>query len=514
VTSKHRTADTQARGSGLAGNLAWNLIGESLPALAAVFAIPILVHRLGADRFGVLTLSWMIAGYFGLFDFGLGRALTKAMAQELGLGRDAKAAELFWTSLVMMLILGAAAGISLAMIAPWLTRGALKIPLALRSETLAGFYVIAIGLPILVSASALRAALAAASRFDLLNLIRTPSGIMSFLAPVLMLPFTHNLAWLIGALIANRTASWAVYFAAIFRAFPDPRSNLRIDIACVRPLLGFGAWITVSSVITPAMVYLDRFLIGSLMSMAALAAYSVPMEIVSKSFILPAAISGVMFPAFARSFAAAPEEIAALFARSLKLVVLILCPVCAAVVAFAPQIMSLWMGHRFAAHSAAVLQILAVGAFVTGLAWIPLALLHGAHRPDLAAKIHLVDFPLYALMLWIGVARFGLIGAAFIWSGRLLIENLVIFAMASRFVAASSREIAGACASLALAIGMIVAGAFLPDALGKAIFLGGLIAVVGMVAWRSLLDAGERTQIIGFLPPTLRPAFAKVADWR
>ena len=311
--------------------------------LAALVAIPILVHRLGADRFGVLTISWMIAGYFGLFDFGLGRALTKAMAQELSLGRDAKAAELFWTSLVMMLTLGVAAGISLAMIAPWLTRGALKIPLTLQSETLAGFYVIAIGLPILVTASALRAALAAASRFDLLNLIRTPSGIMSFVAPVLMLPFTHNLGWLIGALIANRAASWAIYFAAIFRAFPGLRSNLTIDLACILPLLGFGAWITLSSVITPLMVYLDRILIGSLMSMAALAAYSVPMEIVSKSFILPVAISGVMFPAFARSFAAAPEELAPLFARSLKLVALILCPVCAAVVTFAPQIMWFWI---------------------------------------------------------------------------------------------------------------------------------------------------------------------------
>jgi hypothetical protein len=38
------------------------------------------------------------------------------------------------------------------------------------------------------------------------------------------------------------------------------------------------------------MIYLDRFLIGALMSMAALTAYSVPMEIISKSFILPAAV--------------------------------------------------------------------------------------------------------------------------------------------------------------------------------------------------------------------------------
>src|ERR1700693_577565 len=79
---------TSARTAGLAANLVWNLAGESMPVLAAVVAIPILVHRLGTDRFGVLTLSWAVAGYFGLFDFGLGRALTKAMAQELSVSRS------------------------------------------------------------------------------------------------------------------------------------------------------------------------------------------------------------------------------------------------------------------------------------------------------------------------------------------------------------------------------------------------------------------------------------------
>src|ERR1700733_5928650 len=126
------TAST-ARQPGLAANLVWNLTGESMPVLAAAIAIPILVHRLGTDRFGVLTLSWMVAGYFGLFDFGLGRALTKTMAQGVGLDHPAKAAALFWTTLAMMLVLGAVAGSMLWMLAPWLTRSALTIPAALQA---------------------------------------------------------------------------------------------------------------------------------------------------------------------------------------------------------------------------------------------------------------------------------------------------------------------------------------------------------------------------------------------
>jgi O-antigen/teichoic acid export membrane protein len=496
----------------LVANLAWNLAGESLPVLAAVAAIPILLHRLGADRFGVLTLSWIIAGYFALFDFGLGRALTKAMAQELSRGRDSQAATLFWTSMAVMLVMGAIAGIVLATLAPWLARGALKIPLALQAETRMGFYFIALGLPLLVSTSALRAALAAADRFDLLNLIRTPSGIISFAAPLLMLPFTHSLAWLIAALILNRAASSAIYAVAVLRALPVLKFHLRFDWSAMRPLLGFGAWISVSNVITPMMVYLDRFLIGAMLSMAALTAYSVPMEIVSKSFMLPAAVSGVMFPAFSRSFAVAPAAVTALFARSLKLVALMLWPLSAAVVAFAPQIMALWIGNKLPAQSAIVLQILAVGAFATGLAWIPLALLHGAHRPDLAAKIHLVDFPIYALLMWIFVRKFGLAGAAFVWSGRLLAENLVIFAMASRFLAVSRREVIGACALLLLAIAMIATGAFLPDLRTKTIFICTITAATAITGWRFLLDRGERSQVLDRLPTMFGFAAGKTSD--
>jgi O-antigen/teichoic acid export membrane protein len=504
--------DAGARPSRLAGNVAWNLIGESMPVLAAVVAIPLLVHRLGADRFGVLTLSWAIAGYFGLFDFGLGRALTKAMAQELSIGRGSRAGTLMGTALAMMLAFGTVAGVALDFLAPWLTSSALKVPLALRGETIAGLNLIAMGLPILVSISALRAALTAADRFDLLNLVRIPSGIMSFAAPVLMLPFTHSLAWLIAALIVNRAMSWLVYAIAIARALPDLRSNVRIDPACALPLLGFGAWITISSVITPMMLYLDRFLIGGLLSLGALAAYSIPMEIVSKSFILPAAVSGVMFPAFARSFAAAPASLGALFVRSLKLVALCLFPACAAVVTFAPQIMSLWVGSQFAAQSSAVLQILAVGAFVTGLAWIPLALLHGAHRPDLPAKIHLVDFPVYALMLWVFIGGFGLAGAALTWSARLLAENLILFAMASRYLRVSRREMGYAFALLMAAIATMTAGALVPDVRTKVIFLCALTAACVFCVWRFLLDETQRARVVGQLPFVVRPALAKVVD--
>ena len=68
-------------GRRLVRNVFWNLLGTGAPLLVAIVAIPMLIEGMGTARFGVLTLAWMVVGYFSLFDLGLGRALTKLVAE-------------------------------------------------------------------------------------------------------------------------------------------------------------------------------------------------------------------------------------------------------------------------------------------------------------------------------------------------------------------------------------------------------------------------------------------------
>ena len=48
----------------LARNTLWNLLGQLLPMVVALVTIPALVRGLGVDRFGVLSLAWIVIGYF------------------------------------------------------------------------------------------------------------------------------------------------------------------------------------------------------------------------------------------------------------------------------------------------------------------------------------------------------------------------------------------------------------------------------------------------------------------
>src|SRR5678816_296216 len=83
-------------------NTVWNLIGQVAPAIAAIFTVPILIHGLGTERFGVLTLIWLVVGYFSIFDLGLGGALTQVLAERLGRDEHESIPPLVWTALGVM----------------------------------------------------------------------------------------------------------------------------------------------------------------------------------------------------------------------------------------------------------------------------------------------------------------------------------------------------------------------------------------------------------------------------
>src|SRR5690242_7126819 len=154
ITERASTALTSGRT--LATNAVLNLVGTCLPALFAVICLPVLKHRLGTDRLGIISLAWVIIGYFGLFDLGLSRALTKLVAQHLGEDRCSDIPVLVWTSLAALFCLGVVAGLATFFVSPWLVGGPLKIPSPLYRETLTSFYWLSCSIPVVMTTAGLR----------------------------------------------------------------------------------------------------------------------------------------------------------------------------------------------------------------------------------------------------------------------------------------------------------------------------------------------------------------------
>jgi len=470
----------------LARNTIWNLIGQVLPMAVGVVAIPPLVRSLGVDRFGVLSLAWIVIGYFSLFDMGMGRALTKLVADKIGGNDEQSIPPLVWTSLFLMLLLGVLGGLVMLFISPWLVYTALKVPPALQHETLRSFQLLAASIPLVTVTSGLRGILEAQQRFRILNFIRVPTSIYSFAGPLLVLPFSHSLVPVIVVLMIGRLLGLLAHLFACFYTMPALRHHLTLRRAVVGPLVRFGGWMTVSNIVGPLMVYADRFLIGGLLSVSAVAYYATPFDLVFRLQFIPVAVAGVLFPAFATSLASNPDRTALLVSRGIKYIFLAMFPVILVMVTFAPDALRLWMGPVFASHSQSVMRWIAVGMFINSVACIPFSLIQSAGRPLITATLHLAETPLYLVAVWMLTKRLGIEGAAIAFSGRIVVDTVLMFVFADRMLQQRPKLMVMLTAVMTASL-LVLAAATLPQTpVERAVFCLVALLAFGLAAFMGI----------------------------
>jgi O-antigen/teichoic acid export membrane protein len=416
----------------LARNTVWNLVGNGAPLIVAVFSIPILIRGLGNDRFGVLTLAWALIGYASLFDIGLGRALTQLVAKKLGSGEDHKIPALAWTSLFLMLGLGVVGAAAIVVISPWLVHHALKIPEVLQSEVVSAFRLLGISIPVVIVTAGLRGLLEAHQRFKLVNALRIPIGVFTFVGPLLVLRFSRSLVPVIGILVAGRFLGCLAYLLACFRVVPELHRRVVWHGPSAGPLLRFGGWTTVTNIIGPMMMYMDRFVIGAVLSATAVAYYATPYEVVTKLFVITSAVSGVMFPAFSMTGTVDRHRSSVLYRRSMAYMFIGLLPLTAVLLVGARPGLSLWLGADFATHSYRVAQFLVVGTSVMAMEALPFVLIQGLGRPDIPAKLNLFELPFYVAGLYWLIREYGVMGAAAAWTIRGAVDTLLLIYFAHR----------------------------------------------------------------------------------
>ena len=498
------------RDATIARNTGWNFAGTALPMLVAIFTIPPLIHGLGVERFGVLTLAWTITGYFALFDLGLGRATTKFVAEYIARGSLERLPQLAWSSLTAHAVLGLIGGTLLALLTPWLAGGFFNITPDLLPEVRATFYLLALSVPLVVVTACLRGLLEALHRFDLVNFIRIPAGILNYAGPLLVLLYTNSLIAVVGLIVASRVVVLVVHAILALGQLPVSLGRYSFATAMLRPLLGFGGWITVSSVISPLIVFIDRFAIGALVSMSAVAYYATPYEVVTKLWIFSASLLAALFPVLSALSVAPGPEIRALYGRATRYLLVAVAPCVGFLLVFADDLLTLWLGAEFAQQSAPLTRWLAVGVLINVVAQVPFTVLQGIGKAGAAARLQLAQLPFYALAIWYLTLSFGVVGAAMAWAARAAVDFLMLAWAADRAMP-GDRVKRGSLH--AVIVGIALAGFWLTGTMfaGQLTFklaVGGIfMALLIFWEWILVLDTSDRASLLkaaGLMRATLR----------
>jgi O-antigen/teichoic acid export membrane protein len=257
-------------------------------------------------------------------------------------------------------------------------------------------------------------------------------GIATFAGPYTVSLFTDSLGPIISTLLISRAVGLLLFRRFAQRCLqrehdpPDPSMKSSTSPAVIRQLLTFGGWLTVSSVVYPIMMQADRFIIGGTISASAVAGYTIPYEVVLQTLVLVGAITTVAFPRLTSLLTDNPKESLNLFYRWLAYSVGLMATVGSALAASFPIILPLWIGNQLPGEAILVGQILCFGLVPYTIGTMYLAIIHACGRPDVTAKAHLLEAPLYFLLLFAMIQQYGLTGAAWAWNIRATIDAVML----------------------------------------------------------------------------------------
>ncbi|MCW8917610.1 MAG: MATE family efflux transporter [Gammaproteobacteria bacterium] len=403
--------------SRLSHNTLWNLLGNGLPLLVGLMAIPSLLHGLGVERFGLLTLVWATLGYFSFLDLGLGRATTRFVARHWASDNLHGASRTLQVSLFALFVVGL-----LLCGALWAGTGFLLDQLGLSAVVSTGevsrsLWVVAVSIPVILVTAGARGALEGQGKFRTTNLIKLPANVAIFLLPLAVLAFTVRLDVITLVLALSRLLFMGIYLWAVRKLLgAAPLPSWHEAVALLKQLLAYGGWVflAVGLGTLMSMGYLDRLFLAGMRSVADISYYAVPMEIVLRALIIPGALAAAIFPVFSAS-KVTDANVGSHYMQALRAINLLMLPLLVVVLAVGEDALGWWIDGEFASQSYGALQILVFGLLFNSVAHVPYTLLQAIGRPNVTAMRHVFELPFYLLLLWLLIEWLGVGGAALTW---------------------------------------------------------------------------------------------------
>ena len=415
-------------------NTVLNVVAQVIVMVIMFFAIPWIVKGLGDVSFAILSLIWTVITYFTLWDLGIGRAVTKFVAEKKASGKKDEVVAIIYQSIFISLLLGAILGFLLFIFEDQISASLFKVPAGYHLSILFSLRLVAFSMPILVLQGTLRGALMGLSRFDLSNFLQVVNGALQWGGALLLVLLRFDVVWIIGLILFSRvlTTIWHIVFVRRIVGL-----NLNREIrsrSLLRKILNFGGWAMVSQVVSPLLQYTERFMLSAMVATGTVTFYVVPYEATSKMLVLSVGLVSALFPEMSEIYGSGglSFDFKRLYNQSERILVFTFLPIGAFLFMFTPEVLRIWMGSSFAQSAGLVFEILSLAFLLNSIAQLPFTLLQAVGRSDLTGKIHLIELPIHFLVAFMLIRYFGLVGAAGATLFRIVMDAALLYAFTSR----------------------------------------------------------------------------------
>jgi O-antigen/teichoic acid export membrane protein len=429
-TADDKTSSAGPGQRGLAGKVvaagAWTLAGQVATTVASFLATPYGLRALGPELYGIVALVNLIVGYIAFADLAMGAASTKFGAAEYARGSRPGESAVIWTALTIVAGTATAVALVVALATPLLLRQVFALPDQLRGVATVALHIALFGFVGRQLAGVLNTPVLVRLRYRLDSAFTNgPLLLQIILVPVVL--------WLGGGVIAAVTviavtsvASALLYAGAgLWMLNELRRPRLRRDL--VGPLLRFGGPLVGASLVGLVLLSLERVLVVRLISVRALAHYTVAMTLGSFVAVAPLGMMNSLFSAFSQLRAAgSPQPLEALYRRAQRLVLLGLPPLVVGLCGLGRPFLSLWAGPEYGSESIGPLCFLALASVAQVVGRISRELLKAHGHTHFVLRFYLIEIVPYILVTLVCVRFFGTTGAAAAFFARMAADCVLM----------------------------------------------------------------------------------------
>ena len=423
---------------GIAFNALQQFGSTGLLMALSLFSAPYVVHHLGPEWYGFLVLVGLTTSNMAMIDLGLGEAAVKFLAEEHAAGNGPGLRRVFWTSLWAYLGLGLAGAAGVLLLAPWLLR-VLHVPPDMRLVALQVFRISAAGLVLSMLAGAVAAVPRALERFDVVSRVNALVGSGQLVLSMALLYLGFSIRGLVAGSAVLQAAALLAYALAARHLVPA-LGRPSWHSPTLRRMWRFGSLITLSQAGAAALAHAEKFMMSSLLTVAVVAYYAIPYNVVTAAGRIPWTLCVVLFPAFARLHAGGHHgRVTELYLRSTRYVMLLAFPLGLLLCIASRPFLTAWMGPEIAAHSAVVLSLLAIAFIIDSLATPALHAIRAGGRPELPAQYLLLQLVVHLPICFLLIRHFGIVGGAAAWLLRVVLNTALLTLSIARLMQLNPR---------------------------------------------------------------------------
>lgn len=407
--------------SGLRRNLAANFVAQVWAIGLGIVVVPILLHLLGSEGFGLVGFATSLQAVLAVLDLGLATTANREFSRTAGQGDVSGFRVLLRTLEWTYFGTGAAIALLVVLSAPYLATHWIHAegvaPGTLRTSLMLLGLAIGLRWPLGLYAGVLRGL----ERQVTLNLVAMAGSTLRTVGAVAVLllvrrDVTAYFAWFLAASCLETLATAWLAWRAQPRAATLPS---RFDAGVLRSLWAFSGQVSLISLFATVLKQMDRIVIARLQPLGALGQYTVASTLSGGLLLGAAPVFTAVFPRLSALLARGEEAAAgALYHRASRLVAVVSSPVAAALMFFPATILEAWTRSPAVASAAAPpLSALAFAMLLNACLQVPYALQLAAGLTHISLWINGVGVLVLAPLLVALVRAYGITGAGFAWAG-------------------------------------------------------------------------------------------------